>query len=344
VISLSGWGSQAPAVESSGAMLHCLNGRRFSKATVLPALRRQIKAIRPDLIQGWMYHSNLAALACRRSLPGHIPLCWGIRQSLSDLPREKPSTRLAIRLGAAFSRAPEIIIYNSQISRRQHEAYGYSAAKSLFIPNGFEEPSTDALPSRRHEIRKVLGVPTGALLFAHFGRFHPVKEHALFVTSAATCAARHADCRFLLAGYGVEQAWDGLATTVPVSLRERFIVLDDRKDIPELLQATDICVMTSRAEAFPNIVGEAMMSGTAVIATDVGDVRDVVGETGIVIPSQNLDALIEAMEWFILNREQTSVLGEAGRVRAQFCYSINAVVEQYVALYEHLLNRKERTD
>jgi hypothetical protein len=62
VISLSGWGQQAPAVESSGAMLHCLNGRNFCKASVLPALWRQIKAIHPDLIQGWMYHSNLAAL------------------------------------------------------------------------------------------------------------------------------------------------------------------------------------------------------------------------------------------------------------------------------------------
>lgn len=339
VISLSGRGPQAGAIEGTGATLHCLNPA-LGKAGLLPALRKQVREVHPDLVQGWMYHSNLAALACRRWAGGRVPVCWNVRQSLGDLDHEKLSTRVAIKLGAVLSGSPDAIIYNSQLSRRQHEAYGYSPDRGQFVPNGFDV-SLAATPATRKRIRQQLGVADETVLFAHFGRFHPVKEHALFVAAASTCAAASPASRFLLCGFRVEEAWNDLATAVPDGLRDRFIVFDDRNDVPDLLQAADVCVMSSRAEAFPNIVGEAMMAGTATIATDVGDVRDVLGDAGVVVPPRNVDTLAQAMITLAGDRPRMAALGAAGRARAMDRYTIDAVAAQYIALYERLLHDRK---
>ena len=85
-----------------------------------------------------MYHGNLAAIWMQRTAGKQTRVYWNIRHSLSDLSKEKWLTRQVIRAGAALSRRPDRILYNSDLSARQHEQQGYDSARSIVIPNGFD--------------------------------------------------------------------------------------------------------------------------------------------------------------------------------------------------------------
>jgi len=79
-----------------------------------------IRKINPELIQGWMYHGNLAALLAKWVLPNYVPLLWNIRHTPDDLKKEKSTTARVIRLGARLSAQPDQIIYNSKVSAQKH--------------------------------------------------------------------------------------------------------------------------------------------------------------------------------------------------------------------------------
>src|SRR5262252_981628 len=107
---------------------------RFRLASIAE-LRRFVRSFAPAVIQGWMYHSNLLALAARRLAASKAVLAWNIRQTLYDVNNEKKLTQAVIRAGALLSRRPTAIVYNSATSASQHERFGYDASRRQLIPN-----------------------------------------------------------------------------------------------------------------------------------------------------------------------------------------------------------------
>ena len=100
-------------------------------------IRRILAEFRPDVIQGWMYHGNLAACLAR-TLGRKVPIVWGMHHTIDDINNEKRLTRTLIRLGKRLSTWPERIVYVSRVSRKQHVALGYADDAALTIPNGFD--------------------------------------------------------------------------------------------------------------------------------------------------------------------------------------------------------------
>lgn len=122
-------------------------------------------------------------------------------------------------------------------------------------------------------------------------------------------------------------------------LENIFIFTGYRTDIPKLLSASDIFVLSSYYEGFPFAIMEAMASSKPVIATDVGGVSDLVinGKTGIIIPSGNRQALADAIIYAFNNPEQISKMGLAGRERFEKFFTENKMVAKTQAFYESLL-------
>ena len=85
----------------------------------LARLRALVRDSAPDLLQGWMYHGNIAAVAARSAWPA--PVCWSIHHSIYALRNEKPLTGALIAGGALLARVPARIFYVSHVSRAQHE-------------------------------------------------------------------------------------------------------------------------------------------------------------------------------------------------------------------------------
>lgn len=104
------------------------------------------------------------------------------------------------------------------------------------------------------------------------------------------------------------------------------------------MRAFDILCLSSRAEGFPNVLGEAMATGVPCVTTDVGDARAIVGATGWVVPPRDSTALAQALRSALdASADEVQSRGYAARSRIQNDFSIAAIVGRYIALYDSLL-------
>ena len=119
-------------------------------------------------------------------------------------------------------------------------------------------------------------------------------------------------------------------------LREDILFLGYRKDVPELLNITDILVIPSIAqEAFPRVALESMAMRVPVICTDFGGLPEAVldGETGIIVPPGDVDSLSKAITYLVDNPEIRKKMGEAGRKRVEANFSIEQNVRKTEEVY-----------
>jgi sugar transferase (PEP-CTERM/EpsH1 system associated) len=116
-----------------------------------------------------------------------------------------------------------------------------------------------------------------------------------------------------------------------------------RNDIPRLLQGMDIFVLPSEAEGISNTILEAMATGLPVIATRVGGNAELVveGETGLLVPPKDPQALGLALLAYLLDRRTMRSHGEAGRKRVEKEFSMQAMVEHYLQVYDGLVGKSQ---
>jgi len=343
VVSLQDEGSIGGRIRELGVPVYGLQMRRgLPTPGVFGRLRRLVRAFRPEIIQGWMYHGNLAASVAARMAAGRPALAWNIRQSLYDLKAEKPLTRQVIRANRLLSGQADTIIYNSRLSRSQHESFGFQGSRALVISNGFDLQRLRPDPATREAVRRELDLPSDVTVIGHIARFHPMKDHASFLRAAVQVARAHPSARFLLVGRNVSPENPALAGIVPSELLERFVFTGERSDPHRLMQAMDFFATSSAwGEGFPNVLGEAMACGVPCVTTDVGDSADIVADTGIIVPPSDVKALASALEKMIRKSpEERQALGQAARKRIQTSYVLDTVMGQYADLYRKLRERR----
>lgn len=305
-------------------------------------LARLVRRLDPDVIHGWMYHGNLAAQLAAAFSPRRAAVLWSIRQSIYSLEHEKRSTMLAIRLGARLSNLPDAIVYNSRVSAAQHGAIGYRTDKARVIPNGFDTASFAPSEEARRGVRAELGLDESDLLVGMVGRFHPAKDHDTFLRAASLVHKSSPGVRFVLCGRGVEPANAKLAyLAARLGVAARTHMLGERRDIERLTAAFDLVVSSSFEEGFPNVVGEAMSCGVPCVVTDVSDLPWVVGDTGLVVPPKDPEALARAMRTMIeMSPEGRRRLGEAARQRVVKKFQLKRIQGLYEDLYADLAAQK----
>jgi glycosyltransferase involved in cell wall biosynthesis len=270
-------------------------------------LFRIVRREKPDVLMGWMYHGCLVASLAKFMRFKQAPMIWNIRQSLYDLKLEKRGSAMVIRALSWLSWLPKRITYNSQLSSQQHEAIGYAKTKTQLIANGFD--LTKWQPAK----------PTRAVI-GRFGRNAPMKDYPTFIAAAKLIHAKHPEAKFIIVG----------AETETLDVPPFIEVLGERHDLPELTASLNIAVSSSAfGEGFPNVIGEAMACAVPVVATDIGDTRWVMGETGHIVPPRDPQALANAcLE--ILDKSITKDL--AARERIERHFSLTSVLTQFESL------------
>lgn len=324
VITLIPGGKHTDILRAAGIPVHDL-GMVAGKPSLssLLKLRRLTKQIAPDLLVGWMYHGNLAATLA--SWIGHrAPVIWNVRQSLYDLAYEKRGSAMVIKALAHLAFNPQHILYNSQISARQHEAIGYDATKTILVPNGFNTDAFKPDAAARASVRQELGLPPDAILIGRFGRNSAMKDYPTFIEAMKLLPNAHA----IIAGVGTSE----LKSTV--TGHSSFVILDERHDLPRLTAALDIaCSSSAFGEGFPNVVAEAMCSGIPCVVTDVGDSAWLLQDAGKIVPPDDPKALAAALNELIsLPSHERHALGQRGRQRILDQFSLPAVVSQFESL------------
>lgn len=341
VISLLSGGDLVEKIESLGIAVHCLN----MKEGKIPAFSGMIKLVKlvrkfdPDVIQGWMYHGNIAALYVRFFSSGNTKLLWNVRHALHDIRKEKRLTRYLIKIGALLSGFPRSVIYNSRTSARHHEGLGYKKDRTEVISNGFDlslfYPDMDAFI----QVRSELGISPEAKVIGHVARFHEVKDHATFLEAAAMVLSRNPHSVFVCVGRDVAENNSKLKSLIDVGLiGQNYILLGERDDIPRLMRAFDLLVLSSSySESFPNVIGEAMASGVCCVATNIGDIAEIIGTCGAVVEPKDAQAMANAIEHYLgMEQDKIHELGKFARESIASRYSIENIVGLYSGLYSRI--------
>lgn len=322
----------------------------------IPAFLKVVRALRaekPDVIQGWMYHGNFVAHGASLLLRPRPLALWAIHNSFASFASEKWLTGLLIRISARLSRRAGKIVYVSQASRGQHEALGFDSRRACVIPNGIDLNAFTPSQVNRDSVREELGAPKEALLIGLIGRYHPQKDHANFFKAAALlCQSGEgsqgnrgdsikAPIRFVLAGKGIDSQNEALARMAhDCGLAGRVHFLGERRDMGRITAALDIAVSSSSyGEAFSLTLAEAMACGVPCVTTDVGDNAILVGKTGVVVAPSDPRALANGCACLVRQGcEGRRALGERARERIRRQYSLPVITAKYEELY---LSREE---
>lgn len=328
IVPLVPGGALQGRLEQAGVAVHALGMTRGSASPAgLIRLIALIRRLRPDIVQGWMYHANLlSALALRfsgrRSL---TPLIWGIRCSDMDLASYGAGLRRVVRLGARLSRMPDAITVNANAAIEVHRRLGYRPRRFEVIDNGIDTARYRPDEAARAEVRQELGISADTPVLAHVSRVDPMKDHETFL-------------RALDQLHGIEALLIGLGTE-RLSLHNGCRALGRRDDVPRLLTACDLIVSSSAfGEGFSNALAEGMAAGLPAVTTDVGDSARIVGETGRVVPPRDAGALAAAIRDLISEpAEARSERRQAARLRIEHQFSVARSVEAYAALYASLV-------
>jgi glycosyltransferase involved in cell wall biosynthesis len=303
-------------------------------------IRKALITFAPDIVQGWMYHGNLAACLARtlgRTMP---PFVWGIHHTVDDINDEKRLTRGLIRLGAYLSRWPSKIVYVSRASHRQHRALGYHDERATIIPNGFDCRRFRPRPGAREELRRVLGLGPDTMMLGKVAVVRPMKDHANLLRACALLKSRGLPFHLVVIGRRASQENADLMRLIDqTGTGDRVSLLGERHDMPALMAALDVLVVSSAwGESFPIVLGEAMASGVPCVTTDLGDSAWIVGDAGIVVPPRDPEALAEGMARLITaDVESRRQLGMRARARIAENFGLARALERYHDLYREVV-------
>jgi len=334
VISLVGMGTLGHQIRDMGIEVVVLGAtRRRIELGTLFRLRRELKRFKPQVIQSWMYHSNLAAMLARLLMPARVPLAWNIRHSLHDISFEPWMTRQVIRVGAQTARWAQSIVSNSATSIEQHEAIGYRSSRFQLIANGIDPEEVHRVPGASLQLRGELGVDQDTFLVGSAARWHPMKDQAMLAKAVAMTDPR---VHLVLCGPGCEPG--GKAEILREHLPGRLHLLGERRPLSKVLSGLDCFAVSSKwGEAFPNVLAEAMACQVPCITTDIGDAAVILGDPSRVIRPEDFKAMSNALSALLdLPAEDRVLLGSTNRERIVQNYQLADMVDRYEALWESL--------
>jgi glycosyltransferase involved in cell wall biosynthesis len=313
-------------VEAEGMRAHVLPLSGALDPGAVARLRALLRRERADVLHTHGHFSANVAGRLAGRLAGSAVIA---HMHVENAFRAGAGRRAQIALDNATARLSASIVAVSDATRESLLAQGYPESRTVTIRNGVE-PAAPVGPA-------ALDLPAGAPRLLEVARLCEVKGQRELIQALPRLERQ--DAVVLLAGEDLEAGGAfraGLereAESLGVGDRVRF--LGYRADVPALLEAADALVLPSWVEGLPLGVLDAMARGKPVVAAAVGGTPEVVadGETGLLVPPRDGDALVRALDELLRDPERARRLGEAGRRRALEEFSADAAAERVLRLY-----------
>lgn len=338
VCSLSSMNPLADELRQAGVEVVVLPKRLPLDITRIPRLVSLIHQEAVDIVHCYLITGNTWGRVAALLAPGRVVVA-SIRNAVPRRPRTHTWTH---RMLAPFTDA--FVVNASATKQILVKRYGVAAHRISVIHNGLDLEKfhmTVDVPYKRHELGLEPDTPTVGVV----GRFHPQKDHRTFLEAARLVLKERSDVRFLCVGGGPSlAATKKLAADLGIS--SRVVFLGVRSDVPEIMYALDLLVLSSRWEGMPNVVMEAMAASRPVVATKVGGCPELVeeGKTGFLVSAQDPPALASAILEILGNHELADSMGRRGRKRIEESFNRALMVQRTQDLYEQLLGNDTRTE
>ncbi len=311
---------------------------RWDILAFMARLVREVRSANPDILHSYLSTPNVLATILKPFF-GKTKIVWGIRSAFMDLSKYDLLFRFSFWLEKHLSPFADLIITNSRSGREMMIRNGYSEKKLISIPNGIDTklfyPDREAGLS----LRKGWGANSDTKIIGVVGRIDPMKDHTTFLEAVAMLPAKRDNLRFVIIGSGRQEYVAKMRSLAEgMGLSGRLVWAGDIEDMQAVYNALDINVLSSYGEGFSNAVGEAMACAVPCVVTDVGDLAWIVGETGIVAPPKDPEALSLAILQMLDKTEDKSANpGASARERIEKMFNTRALVENTSRALESLL-------
>ncbi len=341
VIALAGVGILRGEIENSVVTCLSLDKKPGKDWPCYWRLWRALRELQPDLVQ--TYNLGTLDFAPFVKLAGVRHLVHAEHgRDATDPDGENPKYLRLRRWMAPF--VDRYIAVSADLQRWLTDRAGIRPSKVVYIANGIDVAAFNA-PRSEPAPRPRLGdfAPPGSVLVGHVARLDKVKDQAGLLAAFKLLRqdAKDADCRLIIAGEGAQRA-ELERQIAELGLAKTVRLLGNRRDVAELLAECDVFALSSIAEGMPVTLLEAMAASLPVVATDVGGVALVVenGVTGTLVPARDPDAMAAALNAYVADATLRRQHGAAGCARVAARFSLNAMVNAYVSLYDELLGRR----
>jgi glycosyltransferase involved in cell wall biosynthesis len=236
---------------------------------------------------------------------------------------------------------PVVIAVSGHIRDTLIEA-GVQADRVVAIPNGVDHVSYRPAAGVRERVRSELGLGLGTIVLGAVGRLEPEKRFDLLLRLAAELKA--ANIVVVIAGEGSMRP-SLISQAASLGLTPRLLLLGQRMDVRDLLQAFDVYVQTSDTEGIPNAVLEAMATETPVVATNVGGTSELIedGTHGLLVPRGDVAALTAAVSAVLDDPVLTRRRVAAARDRIERQLSFDTRMRRVEAIYSDLYQNSRRS-
>ncbi|EJL6710041.1 glycosyltransferase [Vibrio cholerae] len=294
VISLTGNGKYTSMLEEVGVVVYPFY---FSSVFSFFKLIFLIKTINPELVQTWMYHSDLIGGGAAK-IAGIKKIFWGVRHSNLEKGKVKNSTIYIARLSALFSKfIPTKIICCANKAKEVHSNIGYCKEKLLVIQNGYDFSKFYPSNEYRQKIRQEWKLDNSTFVIGNVARYDPFKDHENLLRALYKLKLSAVPFRCFLIGNNItDQNVELKNKVIELDLSSNVILIGPRRDIPAVMNALDLHVLSSSSEGFPNVVAESMACGAFNVSTQVGDISEIISNPRLICPTKNSDALFDVIK------------------------------------------------
>lgn len=339
VISLMDKGKYGHKLEQLGVNVHCIYFKRGSlNINGLIKLFKLIKNSKCDILQTWMYHSDLLG-GLIGYFTGHKKIIWNVRGDGRGLIKNNIKSRFVFYACVLFSYIiPKKIITCSYIAKHNHINSGY---KKIFkyIPNGYDYNQFNEDNFTRIEMRKKLSIKDSEILIGMIARYSDQKNHIYFIDKMKDIFLTKPFIKVIFVGKNIKNNEKILKKLNKLNIKKFFILLDSTNEIQNIMNALDIHVLFSKyGEGFPNVVAESMLCKIPSIARDVGDTKYIIGNRGWIIQDEkklNL-SIDKAIKMKIKYPNLWSRLKTESRARIIKKYEIAKMVREYNQLWNSI--------
>jgi len=299
----------------------------------------RIRRETPDVVQTWMYQSDVIGGIIARALG--LKVCWGIFNSNLDRKNYRFRTNIVIALCGVLSKViPHRIWACSRVGAEAHAGIGYPRRELRVIPTGVNIERFNPNLKRRSEKRVFTFQRENILVVGTVARWDPQKDYETLLHAFQRTRAEIPSVELWLAGgYGINDSNKALTLMIDkLKLSSSVRLFDSLSDeIVDFYQNLDVFVLSSLGEGVPNVILEAMSMQLPCIASDVGDIRRVLREEDLIIETQCVDKFASKMVSILsMSPAERLKIGERLRRRVETSHSSDYMIQKLEEIYSEL--------
>jgi glycosyltransferase involved in cell wall biosynthesis len=326
--------------------LTMLSGKA-SRFFITPELSRRLELELStfDIIHANEYTTFQNIIIHKYATKHRIPYVVQARGSLPTRGRKMRKWFFDAFFGFRILRDASAVIALTRAEANQYRSFRVPMEKIKILPNGIDLEEYASLPPR-NSFKKKLGIDENTKIILYLGRIHEIKGLDILLKAYAHIKKKSKIEKVLLVISGSDDGYLHILKKLLVSLDiEREVLLTGPlfgKDKLEAYSGSDIFILPSYYEAFPNVILEAYCCSTPVIASNVQSIADIVldRKTGLLFKAASVESLSNSILFMLSHKNDAENMARCGREIVESKFSIEKVVDSFENMYNDIIKTK----